>query len=131
MRDIRPDGDFVVNGDFTVNEGDQNNYIPFEQCNLEQLQVAMQHHQNLAQEERKRINSISFKFLFVAIVVCLILAGWYFINGGIDNAMFIIGIIGVGMPVLLAIKNGEQRSEFEQRQINTVNNIYTLIRERQ
>jgi len=69
--------------------------------------------------------------LGVAIVVGLILAGWYFINGGIENAMFVIGTIGVGMPVLLAIKNGEQRTEFEQRQINTVNNIYTLIRERQ
>ena len=131
MRDIRPDGDFVVNGDFTVNEGVQNNYIPFEQCNLEQLQTAMQHHQNLAREERKRINSISFTLLGVAIVVGLVLAGWYFVNGGIDNAMFLIGLIGIGMPVLLAIKNGEQRSEFEQRQINTVNNIYTLIRERQ
>ena len=131
MRDISLDGDFVVNGDFTVNEGDQNNYIPFGQCNLEQLQMAMQHHRNLASEERKRINSISFKLLYVAIFVGLVLASWYFINGGIENAMFIMGFVGVGMPVLLAIKNRAQRSEFEQRQINTINNIYTLIRERQ
>lgn len=131
MRDIRSEGDFVVNGDFTVNEGEQNDYIPFELCSLEQLQVAMQHHQNLAREERKRINNISYKFLGAAIVVGLIFAGWYFINGGIDKAMFIIGVVGVGMPAFLAFKNAEHHSEFEQRQINTVNNIYTLIRERQ
>ncbi|MGY6555164.1 MAG: hypothetical protein ACXIUM_11665 [Wenzhouxiangella sp.] len=130
MRDIRPEGDFVVNGDFTVNEGSQSEYVPFEQMNAEQLQYSLRHHQKLAREERSRINKISFSLLGFALVVGLALSLWYFINDGVDNAMFLIGLVGVGMPVMLAIKNSEQKSAFEQRQINTINYLVALIRER-
>lgn len=130
MRDIRPEGDFVVNGNFSVNEGSQNEFIPFEQMNVEQLKYSLSHHQKLAKDERSRINTISFRLLGVALVVGLVLSVWYFINGGIDNAMFLIGLVGIGMPVMLALKNGERRSDFEQRQINTIDYLLTLIRER-
>jgi len=129
MRDIRPEGDLIVNGDLTVNEGDQGGFIPFEEMNREQLQGSLQHHQKLAKQERSRINNFSFKLLGVAIIIGLILSVWYFINDGLEDAMFFIGLIGVGMPIALAVKGAEQRSEFEQRQINTVNYIITLIRE--
>lgn len=130
MRDIRPEGDFVVNGDFTVDEGSQSESIPFEQMNAEQLKYSLRHHQKLAKEERSRINKISFGLLGVALVVGLALSLWYFINDGVDNAMFLIGLVGIGIPVMLAIKNGEQKSAFEQRQINTINYLVVLIRER-
>ncbi len=98
MRDIRPEGNLVVNGDFTVNEGSQNEFIPFEKMNVEQLQYSLKHHQKLAKEERTRINKISFGLLGIALVFALALALWYFINDGIDNAMFLIGLVGIGMP---------------------------------
>lgn len=130
MRDIRPEGDFVVYGDFTVNEGDRTEFVPFEQMHVGDLQKALSHHQKPASEERTRINRISYRLLGFAIVVGLCVAVWYFINGGVDNAMFLVGLAGIGAPVALAIKNGEQQSEFEQRQINTVNYLMYLIRER-
>ena len=129
MRDVRPEGDFVVNGNFTVNEGNQNNFIPFEQMNLEQLQSSLKHHQNLENEERSKINGIAYKLVGFALFVGLILAIWYFVKGGVDNAMFLVGLVGIGVPVLLALKTGEKRTDFEQRQINTIKYISTLIRE--
>jgi len=129
MRDFTNGGD--INGDVTINENNHNNgYMLFEEMNVEQLQNSLQHHQGLASEERSKINKISFYLLGFALVVGAVLSIWYFINGGVANSMFMIGIVGIGMPVLLAIKNGERRSTFEQGQINTINNLITLIRER-
>ncbi|AKG68552.1 Uncharacterised protein [Serratia fonticola] len=130
MRDIRPEGDFIVNGDFTVNEGSQSEYIPFEQMNVEQLNHSLKLHQKLAKEERSRIDKISFRLLGIALFFGLALSLWSFINDGVDGAMFLIGLVGIGMPVMLALKNGEQQSAFEKRQINTINYLATLIRER-
>lgn len=130
MRDICPEGNFVVNGNFTVNESTKNGFIPFEQMNIEQLQYSLNHHQKLAKEERSRINKISFRFLLVALVVGLILSLWYFIHGSIDKATFFIGVVGIGIPVILAIGKAQQTSAFEQRQINTINYLLTLVRER-
>jgi hypothetical protein len=128
MRDFTNGGD--INGDVTINETNNNGYISFEEMNVDQLQYSLNHHQKLASEEREKINKVSFYLLGFSLLVGGILSIWYFINGGIANSMFFIGIVGVGMPVLLAIKNGERRSVFEQRQINTINNLITLIRER-
>jgi len=130
MRDIRPEGDFVVQGDFTVNEGNEEEYVPFEKMNAEQLRHFMDHHQKLRQEERSEINNRSFFLLGVALAVGVILSVWYFLNGKAESAMYLIGLVGIGMPVWLAIKNGERVTPFEQRQINTVNYLRTLIRER-
>lgn len=130
MRDIRPRGDFVVNGDFTINEGDQSGFIPFEKMDVEQLQYYLRHHQKLAKEERSRINRVSLYLLAIALVVGLILSLWHFINDGVDIAMYLVGLVGIGMPVMLAIKTSEQKSRFEQRQINTINHLVDLIRER-
>jgi len=130
MRDIRTEGNLIVNGDFTVNDNSQTNYIPFEQCTVEQLQQALKHHERLASKERTRINRIAFKFLGIALFVGAFLAIWYFIAGQVQNAMFLIGLVGIGAPVALAIKTGERRSTFEQRQLNTIAHINTLLRER-
>ena len=130
MRDIRPTGDFVVHGDFTVNEAPQEQFIPFDQMGIEDLRANLEHHNRLAKDERSRINSISLKLLGFSLFVATVLSIWYFIAGKTDLAMFLVGIVGVGMPAVLAIKNGEKQSEFELRQLNTVRYISHLIRER-
>ena len=129
MRDFTNGGD--INGNVVINEKqNKRDYIPFEEMNVEQLEYSIKHHQGLASEERSEINRVSFYFFGVSLFFGLILSVWYFINGGIDNSMFIIGTLGIITPLFLAIKNGERRSDFEQRQINTINNLVTLIRER-
>ena len=130
MRDIKPEGDFVVQGNFTVNEAPQEQFIPFEQMGMEDLRANLEHHSLLAKDERSRINGISFKLLGAALSVGMVLAIWYYIAGKTDLAMFLVGIFGVGMPVALAIKNGEKQSEFELRQLSTIRYISNLIRER-
>ena len=74
MRDIRPEGDFVVQGDFTVNEAPREEYIPFDQMEIEDLRANLKHHNQLAIEERRQINSISFKLLGVALLVAAVLS---------------------------------------------------------
>ena len=130
MRDIRPEGDFVVQGDFTVNEAPREEYVPFDQMELEALRANLEHHNQLAREERRRINGISFKLFGVALLVAAALSVWYFVAGKTDLAMFLVGLVGIGMPIAIAIKNGESQSEFELRQLNTVRYLSHLIRER-
>jgi len=129
MAQIEAGGDIISGRDIIVNEVN-NNFVPFEQCNVEQLQNALCHHKNLAQQERKRINKMAFKILGLAVLSGLGISIWYVFNGGIDKAMFLVGLAGIVVPIMLAIKNGIEPSEFEQRQINTVKYINTLIRER-
>lgn len=130
MRDIRPERDFVVQGDFTVNEAPREEYIPFDQMEIEDLRANFKHHNQLAIEERSRINSISFKLLGVALLVAAVLSAWYFVAGKTDLAMFLVALVGIGMPIAIAIKNVESQSEFELRQLNTVRYLSHLIRER-
>ena len=130
MRDIRPEGDFVVQGDFTVNEAPREEYIPFDQMEIEDLRANLKHHNQLAIEERRQINSISFKLLGVALLVAAVLSAWYFVAGKTDLAMFLVALVGIGMPIAIAIKNVENQSEFELRQLNTVRYLSHLIRER-
>jgi hypothetical protein len=131
MRDIRPEGNIIVGGNFTINEGDQNSFIPLELCDVDQLKQALLHHRKLAKGERKRINKISFYFLCVALIIGPALALWYFFNGAFNNAMFVSGLAGVIMPVALAIMKWMNQTVFEQRQLNTIDYINTLIRERE
>ncbi|UKE73351.1 hypothetical protein [Xanthomonas graminis] len=130
MRDIRPEGDFVVQGDFNLNEGSQAAYVPFEQMGLDDLRANLEHFSKLAREERRRINGISFKLLAVAAAAATALSIWYFIAGKTELAMFLVAIIGVGMPVVFAIKTAEAQSDFEARQLNTMRLLTHLIRER-
>lgn len=62
MRDIRPEGDFIVNGDFTVNEGSQSEYIPFEQMNVEQLNHSLKLHQNWPKRSVQELTKYHFAY---------------------------------------------------------------------
>ena len=127
MRDFTNGGD--INGDVTINEGDQVTYKSLDQCTPEELRHEYRHRENLARQERTRINGFALFFIKIAVVVGICLSIWYAISGNFSNAMFLIGLVGVGMPVIVAIKAGEQQSEFEQRQLNTMKYINTRLRE--
>ena len=130
MRDFTNGGD--INGNVTiVDKSSSNNYIPFEEMNVAQLHASLEHHKKLARKERANIDKACFRLFKFALAIGVILAIWYFFAGKISIAMFLIGLVGIGMPVTIAINTGEKRSEFEQRQINTINYLITLIRERQ
>lgn len=98
MRDIRPEGDFIVQGDFKVNESPQHEYVPFEQMGLTDLRANLAHFTKLANEERTRISKISLTLFAVAVVVGLALSIWYFFAGKTELAMLVVAIIGVCVP---------------------------------
>lgn len=127
MRDFKNGGD--INGNVTINEVEQVTYKSLDQCTPEELRQEYLHRESLAQQERKRINRFAFFFIKIAIVVGIALSIWYAISGNFNNAMFMIGLAGIGMPVAIAIKTGEQKTEFELRQLNTMRYIKTRLRE--
>jgi hypothetical protein len=128
MRDFTNGGD--INGDVTITESNPNGYMKFEDMNVEQLQHSLNHHSNLAREERANNNVFSYVLLGIALFVAFFLSVWYLINGNINNSMFLLGVVGIGVPIFGALKNSEHQSIFERRQINTINYLATLIRER-
>jgi hypothetical protein len=127
MRDFNNSGE--VNGDVIINSSN-NGYIKFEEMNLEQLRQSLGHHQNLEKGERARRIGISLKLLVIPLIVGVLVSIWYFINGGPENAMYLISLVGVLAPLYLSFTNIEKRSDFEIRQINTINYLVSLIRER-
>jgi len=130
MAYIKAGGDISAGGNITVIGNSQEEYKPFEQCNVDELKAARLHHLKHAQAERSRINRIAFGILAVAIGVGIILAVWWQLLGDFNNSMFMVGLLGVMLPVALAIQVGNRRSDFELRQLNTVKYIETLLRER-
>jgi len=128
MRDFINNGG--VHGDVTINEGHPNGNMRFEEMNAEQLRPHLNHHRELAQEERERLNKPVNFLLGISLIFGLVVAVWYFINGGFNESMVTLSFVGVGMPLFIVCAVGDKKSEFEIRQINTVNYIITLIRER-
>ena len=130
MRDIRSKRDVVIHGGIIVNEAPQGQVDQFDQMKIEELRANLEHHTQLAKNERNRINGISFKLMGFALFVLTALSIWYVIAGNMDLAMYWIGLLGVFMPFFLAIKYGQKQSKFELSQLNLVQKISHKIRER-
>lgn len=62
-------------------------------------------------------------------MLLLIAAGWYFITGKMELINSLIG--GAGVVVgLMNLANADKPTEFEVRQLNTLKEINTLLREK-
>ena len=127
MRDFKS-GDIA--GD--VNIIDNSNSSRFKlliHCDNEELLQEEQHRWNLLKQERnKRFHGVLRVFAFCAGLL-LIAAGWYFISGEMELTNSLIG--GAGAIVgLINLANADKPTEFEVRQLNTLKEINTLLRER-
>ena len=130
MAYIKAGGDIVAGGDITVIDGSQTVCKSFEQCTPNELLQALEHHKSLAADERSRINKKSFRFFAIAACFGVGLASWRLLVGDYNTAMYIIGMVGIIVPLLLAVQIQQRRTPFEQRQLNTIDYLKTLLRER-
>lgn len=72
---------------------------------------------------------MTLKFLGVAAVLFLAAAGWYWFKGAIDTASLVVGIAGV-LVAVATLQAADKPTGFEQRQLATLLEIRTLLRER-
>lgn len=127
MRDFNS-GDIA--GDVNIIDNSNNNQFKLLiHCDNEELLHEEVHRWGLVKQERnKRLTGVLWIFAFCAVLL-LIAAGWYFITGKMELINSLIG--GAGVVVgLINLANADKPTEFEVRQLNTLKEINTLLRER-
>lgn len=127
MRDFNS-GDIV--GDVNIIDNSNNNQFKLLiHCDNQELLQEEAHRWDLVKKERnQRLTGVLWVFAFCAVLL-LIAAGWYFITGKMELINSLIG--GAGVVVgLMNLANADKPTEFEVRQLNTLKEINTLLRER-
>lgn len=127
MRDFNS-GDIA--GDVNIIDNSNNSQFKLLiHCDNEELLHEEVHRWGLVKQERnKRLTGVLWVFAFCAVLL-LIAAGWYFITGKMELINSLIG--GAGVVVgLINLANADKPTEFEVRQLNTLKEINTLLRER-
>ncbi|MEX2964651.1 hypothetical protein [Microbulbifer sp. TYP-18] len=127
MRDFNS-GD--IHGDITINDNSKNNeYKLLIHCNNEELLHEELHRKQLLRNERSRKNGITWKFLAFSAFLLLVAGGWFYIQGAMNTVTLLVGAAGV-MTGMATLQQADKKTSFEQRQIATLNEIHTLLRER-
>ena len=125
MRDFNS-GD--INGDVVINDN-STEYKLLIHCNNEELQQEEVHRKDLLQKERFRKNKVTWKFIGFSALFFLIAAAWFYIQGQMNAVTFLVGAAGVMIGVA-TLQQSDKATVFEQRQVATLNEIHTLLRER-
>jgi hypothetical protein len=119
-----------IHGDVTINDNSENNeYKLLIHCNNEELFHEETHRKELLRNECSRKNGVTWKFLAFSALLLLIAAGWFYIQGTMNAVTFLIGAAGV-MTGMATLQQADKQTPFEHRQIATLNEIHTLLRER-
>lgn len=119
-----------IHGNVNINDNSSNSeYKLLINCSNEELEQEESHRKELLSDERSKKNAITLRLLGIAATLLLAAAGWYYIKGAIDIASLIVGAAGV-LVGLGTLQNADKPTDFEQRQIATIQEIRTLLRER-
>jgi hypothetical protein len=119
-----------INKVYITDNSNNLKYKQLNQCNQNELTEQHQKRYQLYKDEVKNKKQYYFKFsLFISFLSTGISTYLYFI-GKEDMAKFILAVGGFIMPIILYNKGVEQQSEFERRQIDAINEINYLLRER-
>lgn len=127
MRDFNS-GD--IHGDVQINDNSNNTkYKLLIHCTPEELIQEESHRKALLADERSRKNRTNFRFFGLAIFLLFIASCWYWIQGAIDIASLVIGMAGVIVGIK-TLQTSDTPTDFEKRQLLTLQEISTLLRER-
>lgn len=130
MEDFRAGRDINVGGNVTITNEANHQPKLLSLCTNEELRAERTHRQKLLLQERYRKNSVGLTLLGVAVAVGVALYLYNEFIGSAGLANLVIGALGVAFPVVLALKGWEQQTQFEARQLATLNEIAMLLRER-
>jgi len=130
MDDFKAGRDIKVDGDVNINNGSNDEYKLLLECTNDELHEERVHRTGVLKDEIKRKRKHILSLLKVALIVIVIIAAWYQLVGEIDLVMMIVAGMGVFLPIASAIKLSDRQTVFEIRQINALNEIAMLLRER-
>ncbi|MDK9723146.1 MAG: hypothetical protein OEL53_18440 [Rhodospirillales bacterium] len=128
MRDIKAGRDINVQGD--VNFVD-NSFQPklLAACSIDELYIERRHRNQLLSRERSRIWKIAGVVWFASLVLIGIAATIFYFQGKANLSSFVLGLAGLA-GVIAGAKATEKPSVFEQRQLDALEEIGLLLRER-
>jgi hypothetical protein len=119
-----------IHGDVTINDNSSNNeYKLLANCSNEELRYEEKHRRALLNKERSRKYNIFWKSLAFSAILLLVAACYFYILDEMNTVTLAIGAAGI-MIGMASLKQSDIVTNFEQRQIATLNEIHTLLRER-
>ncbi len=128
MKDIKSGRDINIHGDFTINDN-SSQYKLLIHCNNEELIEEEKHRRKTLNKERtaKRQRFIPI-WTFCAMALAFA-AFWYWLQGKMDIFSLLSGGSGI-MLGLTSLSTYEKPNDFEQRQIDALEEIHNLLRDR-
>ncbi|MBJ8796091.1 DUF4149 domain-containing protein [Citrobacter freundii] len=127
MRDFSS-GD--INGDVNINDySNQTHYKLLIHCDNEELLAEEIHRIKVLRKERRRKSKVMFKILSGCGLLLLFTGGWYLIKGQLDMVSALSGLGGV-ILTFATLSGADTPNAFEKRQIDALDEINTLLRER-
>ncbi|CAH7231540.1 conserved hypothetical protein [Vibrio chagasii] len=125
MRDFNAN---QINGDVNINDNSTEHKLLIH-CSNEELLHEEIHRRDVLSKERSRKNNVLFKLLGFCASAFVLAAIWYWIKGQVDLISGMLGFASIALT-LLFLQEGEKTTEFERRQIQALNEINMLLRER-
>lgn len=127
MRDFNT-GD--INGYVTINDhSNQINYKLLIHCDNNELLEEEVHRKKVLRKERTRKTKATLKVLAGCGLLLLFASGWYLLNGQLDMVSALAGLAG-GFFALATLSRADVPNAFEKRQLDALEEIDTLLRER-
>lgn len=128
MKDIKSGRDINIHGDLTINDN-SSEYKLLSHCNNNELVAEEKHRFQILSNER----AAKFKrFIPIWSLCALALAFaalWYWLHGKMDLFSLLSGASGLILG-LSSVSTYEKPNTFEQRQINALEEINDLLRDR-
>lgn len=126
MRDFKS-GD--IHGDVNINDGSSTSYKLLIHCSATGLLDEERYRRSLLDREQATRWGRVYKLLGVAVLAGLVAAVWLFLEGRMDAVTLVLGLFALVVGYA-AVKGSTIRTDFEQRQIDALQEIHTLLRER-
>jgi hypothetical protein len=128
MRDFKVGRDINVGGDLHVVDQSQE-FKPLAQCTNDELVQEREHRKALVARERADRNKRWLISMAVAGLLLFIASTWYWFHGKNDLFSLLSGAAGVVLA-LGTLRFGDEPTRFEGRQLEALDEIQMLLRER-
>ena len=125
MRDFKSGN---IGGDVYI-EDNSFEYKPLGQLSDDELIKEEKNRNSLLENERVDKHKNFLRTMAFAVILIIIAASWFFYKGDMNSMTFLLGAAGV-IVALVSIRNMDEPSEFEVRQVQALNEIHMLLRER-
>lgn len=128
MKDIKSGRDINIHGDLTINDN-STEYKLLIHCSNKELIEEEKHRRKILKNEHSAKLQRFIPIWTTCAVALAFAAIWYWLNGKIDVYSLLSGTSGT-MLALASLSSYEKPNNFEQRQIDALEEIHNLLRDR-